>query len=711
MVHMKVGRSGMTLRQVNGAPRHSDLLNPEDPVSMHLLMEHALGDSQSYEVYSVEEIEDLKKELSVLSSRVDATKRKLANETRIRDAARSINRLNTPNGNEELAASGKKCEDLSQEVGRLESQQQEVQKLLLQHTAGVLQMTHKGFLEKGGNPSTSTSDYSNGHSHTGPLDHGFDDRSFYSTLDAMLETGHATNGPSTFAQQTQAIEDTQQRLWDLNRRLRDAISQASFGRQSVAAPPDLASSDKEDLEDGLKRQVEYLEEGFGRMQKSQSDTFQGHRQLGNTTEEKLEDLNTQLRSVILRATLDGTPQVPLPPELSGRGFEDQITFLDQGLDLLEQHVQRLKDGHQNLQDQNEVSSSKSLAHQQKTGEYEQVFQNLWHKLVQGEEAARSMDGASESVPREKFSMETFASKVDLLNTQAVGLRSQKDILSRQIQQQRELNSKSDTEKDAKMTSLTVELEQTKKSLDSVKRDFQSQLASGKALQDQLSAEIRQTKASQEVLERTAQGKTKEADKTRTEMQRFEGEMVRLQTELTVARAELDGAYGTRAQRAAEVAQHPALLAEVAALKERNASVEEELKSHKSNHEAIGNNKAELTSRVQTLQKELSETIGEYEVMTKSSIEYEKERESLETTIDGLRDRNEALETQLSEEKVRWLGMKSPGIGGDQNSNEKGATSTSVLKNEFKKMMRETRAENARQLRVRFNKSNVSYRSR
>ena len=692
-------RSGMTLEQINGASRHSDLLNPDDPVSMHLLMEHALGDSQQYEVFSVEEIDDLKKELSILSSRIDATKRKLANETKIRDAARSINRLNTPNGNDELAASGRKCEDLSQEVGRLESRQQEVQKLLLQHTAGILQITHKGFLEKDGAPPTSASEYVNGHRDAGLLDHGFDDRSFYSTLDAMLDTGHATNGASAFAQQTKAIAEMQQRIWDLNRRLRDAIQQASSGRQIVPAPPDPESSDKGDPEGALKYQIDYLEKGLDRMQKSQSEYVQGYRQSASSAEEKLEDLNTQLRSIILRTSLDGSSQVPLPPEISGRGPEGQISFLDQGLDTLEQHLQQLKESHQSLQDQSEVSTSKSLAHQHKVSEYEQTFQSLWDKIVQGEEAARNMDGASESVPREKFSMEMFASKVDLLNTRAAGLRSQKDILSRQIQQQRELNSKSDGEKDAKMTGLTAELEQTTKSLESAKKDFQDQLAAGKTTQNQLSTELQQIKAQHAALQQAIQAKSKEADKARNEMQRFEGEMVRLQTELTVAKAELDGAYGTRAQRAAEVAQHPALIAEVAALKERNASAEEELASHKLKHDAVGASNTELTARVQTLQKELSETISEFEVMTKSSIEYEKERESLETTVDGLRDRNEALETQLSEEKVRWLGMKSPGVAGDQSSNEKGATSTSVLKNEFKKMMRETRAENARQLRV------------
>jgi chromosome segregation ATPase len=160
----------------------------------------------------------------------------------------------------------------------------------------------------------------------------------------------------------------------------------------------------------------------------------------------------------------------------------------------------------------------------------------------------------------------------------------------------------------------------------------------------------------------------------------EGDLVRLQTEVTVARAELDGAYGTRAQRAAESANHP--------------------------------NHAELQARVEKLQSELTEMIAEYEAMTKQSIEFEKEREALEKDIDGLRDRCEALETQLCDEKVRWMGAgaKSPAMGGMSPgmgpSSGNGdmppqTTSATVLRNEFKKMMRDTRAENAKLLRVSF----------
>jgi len=174
------------------------------------------------------------------------------------------------------------------------------------------------------------------------------------------------------------------------------------------------------------------------------------------------------------------------------------------------------------------------------------------------------------------------------------------------------------------------------------------------------------------------------------------EIARLQTEVTIARAELDGAYGSRAQRAAENSSNPVLQKEIEDLTMRNMSLSAEL----ANLREQPRGGPDADSKMQTLKKELEETIEEYEQMTKASIDWEKEREQLEGMIDKLRDEREALEAQLSDEKVRWLGMKSPGLDGPAPAN----TSTTVLKNEFKKMMRDTRAESAKMLRVCFSPS-------
>ncbi len=706
---------------------------------MHLLMETAIGDSQHYGVLSFEEVDELKKELTVLSTRIDVTKRKLAIENKLRDAATSLNRLYTPNSREnvdasgkgqpqkrhrrsvmsrssgsdllsktddELAASIKKCEDLSQELWRLEKRSQDVQKRLLEHTAGVLQMTHKGFLEKDLPPqhSSGMNGYAEGlgnaHTFGGGIE--FDDRSFYQALDTLLES---VDGPadskvaSAFEQQTLSILATERKIWDLNRRLRDSFAQASGESEIMPAPPAPETSERGDTEAALQGQIEYLEKCLDAMQQSRVETLQDFKKSTYAAEEKLEDLNTQLRDIIVRSSQEPNPQYPHPPDVSGRSQQEQIAFLKGGLDALEQHVQRLKDD-------SLTSSSRSVAHEEKVDQYQNVLQGLWQSLFAGEETP------------EPFSLQAFSTKIQSLSSRVTGLQEQKDILGRQIQQQREINNKSDSEKDARMVEVTTELENAKRDLEARSKEgmtennvLKAQLAASNDAKEQLLAELQEkhgvisnleaeiqiAKDEQQVLQSKAQEKSTETERFRNELANYEGEMVRLQTELTVARAELDGAYGTRAQRAAEVASHPALLQEINDLKEQNQALSEEVATVKSKHEAAGN--AESQQRIQTLQKELSETIAEYEVMTKSSIEYEKEREQLENAIDGLRDRCETLESQLSDEKVQSLGVKSPGRPGSRESQGATSTSTTVLKNEFKKLMRETRQENMKALRV------------
>lgn len=182
------------------------------------------------------------------------------------------------------------------------------------------------------------------------------------------------------------------------------------------------------------------------------------------------------------------------------------------------------------------------------------------------------------------------------------------------------------------------------------------------------------------------------------------EVARLTTEVTFARAELESAYGSRAERAAEKAIDPTTQKELDDLQEQLGQLQ--LKNFELTTEV-----AELRERkpvadegqVKILKQELSETIEEFEAMTKASIEWEKEREALEVLVDKLRDEREALDNQLSDEKVRWLGMKSPGVEGPNGGTSGGAggasTSTTVLRNEFRKMMRDTRDANTKVLRV------------
>ena len=788
-------------RQMNGSSLpNPPLPNVNDLVVMQSLMETAMEDSQEFQIMSQEESDAIRKELSVLATRIDGTKRKLVLEIKLRDAAQSLNRLQdgpepveaSPKPtkrhrrsvlgsraslndilnktDDELAVSTRKCGELAQELWSLEKRVESLQTRLLEHTAAVLQRTHKGFLEEEA-PTSRSNGPSGGSSgqdgyQTFDLTRDFDDGGFLPTLDSFLDhaelraNGRASTESPDYTQQTQAILETERKLEDLNSRLRESIARITSASQPKPVPPVRGLETGQRLENLLDDQLRYLAECFATLQESQDALKQEFKRSADITEEKCENLNTQLREIITRSSKGQKSEYPLLPELTGKEFEGQINYLAAGLDTVQQWVQRLNDDKDSL-------SSQTANSEEKTRQYDAVLLGLWEILLGGEEEVRRQDPIQREVRSEGFSIQAFSAKVQTLFARATGLQEQKEILAGQVQQQSELNSNFDSQKNTRVSEISLELEQAKQSLsekeheaneaknnlvlmtarvDAMRQEaslleqqqsmnqeraleaerearkvndaqLQAELEEKKRLLTDLEIELAETKDDFGISSAGMLGTLEESDKriqslnndlqvsrnqqekSRNEMRELEGQMVVLQTELTVAKAELDGAYGTRAQRAAEQASNPAKQQEFEELISRNKDLSAELVEMKNRHQAAEHANIDLNQRMQILQRELTETIGEYEAMTRASIEFEREREKIENNLDALRERCESAEGQLSEEKVRWLGMKSPGSIRDSMS--PGTTSTQVLKNEFKKMMRDTRAENMRALRVSY----------
>jgi chromosome segregation ATPase len=252
------------------------------------------------------------------------------------------------------------------------------------------------------------------------------------------------------------------------------------------------------------------------------------------------------------------------------------------------------------------------------------------------------------------------------------------------------------ESDARVQEAVSQRAELEASIQQIRSDHEERLQEAINQRAELEASIQQIRSQpderlQEALEQRALAE-ENATRLQKEMTELEGEVVRITTELTMVKAELDGAYGTRAQRAAEVAGNPEIQREIDALNTRNIELAEELAALRSQRGG-----GDLQQRADTLEKELRETLDDYEAMTKASIEFEKERERFEGVIDTMRDRCEHLETQLSEERINWMNLNSPTSMGRDPTSE--TTSTMVLKNEFKKMMRDTRNENMKILKV------------
>ncbi|PSN60985.1 involucrin repeat protein-like protein [Corynespora cassiicola Philippines] len=887
--------------------RNSDMLH-SDPVAMHLLVETAMGDSQYFEVLSVEEVEALKQEQKALDSRLGTVRRKLESETKIRDAARSLTRLISKKENghrrglssrgsnptkdtvakseEELSASNKKVDDLTRELVEVESRMRMIDMQLLMHTAGVLQMTHNGpskrkkdsKIEGGGQrPDSPASIYTYENSRTvrDKGDDMFDERSLYRSpenLDSLMQA--LQNGTHHHSQsidrQSQSLNSVAQRLEELNERLRGLIVDANPDRnRDYSLPPKASGADPD--ASSVDRQLDFLDQGLRDIGAEQADMRNSSQNMLAAVEERLEGINNQLYAMLSRADPDGGEKVMPPPPISGGSSQEQLNYMEDSFYNLGQIQYSLNDQLEELR-----SKPGSDAEAER---YESTLVGLWQIILAGEEEARERKrerrqllaedpDAEEELspdedynPNEQFSLSAFSAKVQFLFRRATSLKDKQAILLRQIKQQRELNSKSDAQKEAEFerlneqvlsarsekktmeneleramgqlrqfdeqkaeedtltlqnvqsrnTGLEAQLKEVQeRSLayenqlkdvqersvayenqlkdvqersvayenqlkDSQERSiaYESQLKESQELavtyenqlqdlqerstayEDQLKdaqersmayeAQLRDAQERTGVLEaqlREAQDDArveaatiqaelaqssakieeamaalaaataeKEAAETRSveatnalnakeeELRDLEGEVVRLTTELTFAKAELDGAYGSRAERAAESAANPNIKRELDELAAKNTALLDEIQALRAVQDVASQSEVEARESERNLKAELSAMAAEYEALTRDSIQNEKDRDSLEASIDRLRDEKEALEMELSDERVKWLGVRSPGMPNGAAQADMGATSIRMLREDFRKMMRDRTAEGLKALRA------------
>ncbi|KAG9243789.1 Up-regulated during septation-domain-containing protein [Calycina marina] len=800
-------------------PQSSMLLNVNDPIQVHLLVETALGDSSEYEVLSPEEVDNLKKQCQSLTQRIKQTQQNLAIQSKYRDASISMSKLYNPSDKKESRKRSvlshhksdsvkeadiermrceERCEELALELWSLEKRLIEPQKRLLKHTAGVLQMTHKGpekvtngqGVQQNGIPGSPESMYTyhNSKNSLGPSldDDLFDDRSLYRDADKLETYGETPkrNGfephPLSLPSKTQGREQmqmakTEKKLEDLNGKLREAIIRANPDREQTLGqiPTSKVSNGRSmDANETLTSHLDFLEKGIdAEFDRQMEEAERRQEESDAAMEETIEDMNREIRGILLSYD----PNRPELPELTGTGLQNQLLYFQESVRVIEAELAHSHD----------YSSIKAINND--TGQMETILMGLWDIIQSGygeirkQKQERRINRSANGLPDddesdddggdsdETYSLQAFSKKVQWLYGQATKLKDQKKVLQVQIKQQRELNNKSDATKDTEMRQKSEELERTRSLLvraeadsDRVREQLSevmeklnearqnenlldqqrstSESSAVRAAQDEsnqrlaiiqkLEGELEELKddhsiagaefkaklstAESRIAEMTAQLKAATEEKAQWkdsmverdvaieqkehEMENMKMKLAELQTEVTIARAELDGAYGSRAQRAAEVAANPVIAREIDSLTRNNASLAAEITELKSASASAGQGSKDSDQRIEVLKKELTETIEDYEKMTKANIEWEKERERLEETIDKLRDQREQLEAELSDEKVRWLGMRSP-IGMDGPPSEAGRTSTTVLKEEFKKMMRTTRADSAKVVRA------------
>ncbi|EDU44987.1 involucrin repeat protein [Pyrenophora tritici-repentis Pt-1C-BFP] len=884
----------------NSRKRNSQALET-DPVAMHLLVETAIGDSQHFDILTVEEVDALKQEQKALDTRLGTVRRKLESETKIRDATRSLGRLASKKGKghkrglssknsnpvqeydaeelEGLESSNKKVEEFIRECLEIESRMRMIDMQLLMHTAAVLQLTHKGpkqnkddseIREDGfrrPDSPASLNTYEDARLKGIRADE-FDERSLYRSpenLDNLMNvlqngTHHQTSSADRPDRPDQALISTATRLQELNERLRTLIIEANPERDQDYSLPPLALEGTPDAST-LDRQLEFLDQGLRSISAEQANMRTNARHALSEVEGRLEGINNQLYTVVSRSD-QRTEKIAPPPAITGSGSTEQLNYMENTVYTLEQMQYAIDEQINQLRSRAvPVSDSESAELAEK---YENTMRGLWDMILKGEAQARERkrerrrlmeedpDAEEQLSPdedanaNESYSLLAFSSKVQMLFSRATNLKEKQSVLMRQIKQQRELNSKSDAQKEAEFERLNTQVlsaRSEKKTMEEeldraisqlqqfdgakinveaqILRDtqernagleaqlinvqervmafekdlkeakqraiayeeqlkdvqkqavsYQSQMqeaekraaayeeelkehqerhstynvssqeadqriagyeaqvrdaqeralmlesklreaqdtarVEGAAIQAELAAateKIAQTTATlMAITEAKQAAEARSLDATNMlnakeeEFRNLEGEIVRLTTELTFAKAELDGAYGTRAQRAADAGSNPAIKKELDELSEQNKALLGELEALRKVQDVASQSEAEARRSERNLKAELSGMAAEYEALTRDAIQNEKDRDTLESQIDKLRDEKEALERDLSDEKVKWLGVRSPGMPNGGAQFDMGATSIRMLREDFRKMMRDRTAEGLKALR-------------
>ncbi|CAH0041017.1 unnamed protein product [Clonostachys solani] len=742
-----------------GRPQSSVMVDLKDPIQIHLLTETALSDSKEFEILSQEEIDGLKKLVQTLTKRIESTRSNLLIQAKYRDAANSMAKLYNPSNGEdpdqahsmreaeeERRVTQQRCEDLAAELFYLEKQLMEPKSRLLEHTAGILQLTHKASKKK----ATANGQPLNGVPGSPE------------SLYTYTQGRDSLYGPDGFYTDDTSFEEFERgNAKGLNNPLEIPMKSPIREQQSQL---------KEDL-DRSREENTYLMGSISDMEK------------------RLEDLNSSLRDTIIRFNPEHNAEFLPPPRSAAPNGSDPSEFLREQFDYLETALEAIEAEQQTLLD--ELHGNENIG----SSNVDATLTELWDMIHNGytdirkrqedRRRARADKGLEDDEEisddegidlSESYTLFGFSSRVRWLYRQATVLKDQKSVLKRQIKQQRELNNKSDAEKDAELAQKQEELDQSHiiisraekdamdaqqmlsealedleqardasrgagdahaelheraartEALEAKLKELQQILAESEAdsqatqqrlaqvdssittlsealddatetaaqshaksehLQEELrqkqeeiakaqqmvaqaqqeiaqaQEEARQAQEEAEEAQEEAERVQEEAEKAHEEVEKAQKEAeqayneakqaqeevkhkeeeikqknkalkekeeefdtlnmsyVELKTEVTIARAELDGAYGTRAERAADVAA---------------IRVNGEINK--------------LENQVQKLKSELAETVKELEEVTKETIGSEREKTELEGKLDEAISAKMSLETDLSNLRER-----------------------------------------------------------
>ncbi|KAJ2983691.1 hypothetical protein NUW58_g6205 [Xylaria curta] len=692
----------------------------------------------------------------------------------------------------------KKCEDLATELWSLEQRLMEPQRKLLEHTAGILQHAHKTARKTAtasskpplvnGVPASPESMYTtpNGRNSLDFLEDGFvfDEASLYRSFDItevlnsqprqspmeiplkspvreqnkqlVEETDKLRQENETLLAEIEALRrqesnqwnlilDTERRLEQFNHQLRESIVKSDPTKDNNFSPVPTSQREPGGM---LNRHLDYLENALLLAEENHENR--------PDVALKIQSLSTRIQGIIMN--VDPSRPQTLPP---AGDVEKQLQYIQESLQVVDENLQRTAD-----------MAHSASTDKQKSEQAETVLMGLWDIIQSGyadirqrkqdrrrarmdkglEPDEEDLSDSDSTDVNEPYSLPAFSSKVQWLYTQATRLNEQKSVLKRQIKQQRELNSKSDSEKDQQLHDKESELEDTIArlgraeqeadnaraqlsqafeeletlqnnrsqeavaveesreqlkqrnakiaSLETEARDVQARLTATEASIAVITAQLKEANDAKATAEKAVEEKESIIKAKEQELEQMTGMVAELKMETAMTKAELDGAYGSRKERAAEVAAlHNT--SETVKMQMRVESLEQELTATANDLTDIVKQSLESEKKIGELEDELDKVKAERnrirEEQEKTNEDLERQlrdatsdlEERMEAEIARLRKEKEQVQDDLDRERLK---------AGNGTASPSGASKTSYLTDSYRLGLRAERKKYEEQLR-------------
>lgn len=652
--------------------------NLQDPVMLHLLLETATltgtgVDKNGYTLLTLNEVDEAKREISLTTKRITSLRKKLAMERKVQEAASNLCRLKDT-GNRSTVST-----PLSGTSGHARNQ--------------------SGFMMSAlSSPSSMSSLSSVSTAHARNVS---DASTLTSPRNAPFTPGP---GEGDLVTSTRKCEHLTLQLYrqqalenDLRRRLlehtvevlkaavkastedvRDGDSSVNGGNHNKSIDHQHESSERR-TKAMIRRSImvnhiselgddsPFLDQSHNptvdQVDQSGEQSNDKNEALVTEIERRLHSLNDQIHTVLSEHSSSS----------SSNGVHNELSHLEQGLDVLvQQQQQQQKKQPTPVRDENSTLGPDEY-HLYAINDRLSGFLaslNIPHPA--------GKDAASASTPLTINSAHRALDALEEHLTEVLSYQStlMEQLISADIEKKSLREGRDDAKEKLSLQEAQIE-------------EHKTALAQCKAENEQLSqASLGESRTEYEAkiksLEKELQELSDEKDELAGEFEEqqeylncVDKEMARLQTELTISRAELDTHIGKKGSADKERA--------IAQLEEQINGANE------------GN--THLMDRLGLIKTELRSVINDFSTVLSECVDSERGKLALEKELDGLNDKCEALENRLSYEKMKTTLANSDTNDGSQqtpNSN----SGTSVLMEQFRKIIRDTRAENKKIVEVK-----------